>query len=106
MGWGMRTSLLSSLAFVLITWSVGAMADLSPVRVVENAADVHECSFVGQVTQSNGPFSIKTANRLLESALQEAANAGADTAIVRKSGHGGVLLDAFKCKKPPVPNKP
>ncbi len=41
-----------------------------------------------------------------QNALKEAAKAGADTAIVRKSGHSGVLVDAFKCNPPPVAKKP
>lgn len=94
------------IALLLVTWSLGTLADISPVRVVENEADVHECSFVGQVTQSNGLFSTKTANRMLQDALQEAAKAGADTVIVRSSGHGGVLVDAFKCNTSPLANKP
>jgi len=94
----------SIVTLVSLSWSLGALADISPVRIVDNDADVHECAFVGQITRSNGLFQTKTANRILQDALQEAAKAGADTVIVRKSAHSGVLVDAFKCKT--VASKP
>jgi hypothetical protein len=84
---------------------VGALADLSPVRIVEKDADVQQCTFVSQITGSNGLFQTKTASRILQSALREAAQAGADTVIVRKSAHSGVLVDAYKCKAAPAADK-
>jgi hypothetical protein len=83
---------------LLLVCAVHALADLSPVRIVEKDDDIKQCSFVGQITGSNGLFQTKTANKILQAALKEAAQAGADTVIVRKSAHSGVLVDAYKCK--------
>jgi hypothetical protein len=94
----------SIIILLLVTWSLRALADLSPVRIVENEADVRECMLLGQINASNGLFQTKTANKILQGALQEAAKAGADTVIVRKSAHSGVLLDAYRCK--PAADKP
>lgn len=83
---------------LLLVWSGVALAEIVSVRIVENEATVKHCEFVGQISASNGLFQIKTANRILQDALREAAEAGADTAIVRKSAHSGVLVDAYKCQ--------
>ncbi len=88
----------SIISLVLVTWSLGALADLSPVRIVDNDADVHECMLLGQIIRTNGLLQTKSVNKILQGALKEAADAGADTVIVRKSMHSGVTLDAYKCK--------
>ena len=91
---------------LLALWSVFAIAELSPVRVVDSDAQVRECAFVGQVNRANGLLQTKSANTILQDALHEAAKAGADTVIVRQSAHSGVLLDAYKCNASPAANKP
>jgi hypothetical protein len=80
-----------------IAWAAPLLAQISPVRVVEKEDDIRTCKFVGQILKSNGLFQTKTANRMLQEALQEAAKAKADTAIVRKSAHSGVTVDAYTC---------
>jgi len=95
-----------AIGLLLAAWSVLAVADLSPVRVVKDDAQVSACSFVGQITRTNGLFQTKSANKILQAAFQEAADAGADTVIVRQSAHSGVLLDAYKCNAIPAATKP
>ena len=82
---------------LFIVWALEALAQISPVRIVEREDDIRACKFVGQIVKANGLFQTKTANRMLQEALQEAAKAGADTAIVRKSAHSGVTVDVYAC---------
>jgi hypothetical protein len=82
---------------LLVAWGLKALAQISPVRVVEKDDEIRACKFVGQIIKSNGLFQTKTANRMLQEALQEAAKAKADTAIVRKSAHSGVTVDVYTC---------
>lgn len=84
-------------SLLLIAWALEALAQISPVRVVEKEDEIRACRFVGQIIKSNGLFQTKTANRMLQEALEEAAKAKADTAIVRKSAHSGVTVDAYTC---------
>ena len=93
-----NSAMRSIISVLLVTWSLGALADLSPVRTVDSDDDVSGCVFVGQITRSNGLLQTKPVSKILGAALKEAADAGADTVIMRKSTHGGVVLDAYKCK--------
>ena len=82
---------------LLLAWAFEGLGQISPVRVVEKEDDIRTCKFVGQIIKSNGLFQTKTANRMIQEALEEAAKAKADTAIVRKSAHSGVTVDAYTC---------
>jgi len=73
------------------------IAQVSPVRVVEKEEQIRACKFVGQIMKSNGLLQTKTADRLLQQALQDAAKLKADTAVVRKSAHSGVTIDVYMC---------
>ena len=85
------------IALLVAASALEGFAQISPVRVVEKEDEIQGCTFVGQIMKSNGLFQTKTANRILQEALQEAAKAKADTAIVRKSAHSGVTIDAYTC---------
>ena len=85
------------IALLVAACALEGSAQISPVRVVEREDEIRACTFVGQIMKSNGLFQTKTANRMLQEALQEAAKAKADTAIVRKSAHSGVTIDAYTC---------
>jgi hypothetical protein len=82
---------------LLVAWALEGLAQISPVRVVDKEDEIRACKFVGQIMKANGLFQTKTADRMLQEALQEAAKANADTAIVRKSAHSGVTVDVYAC---------
>jgi hypothetical protein len=48
-----------AIGFLLAVSSVCAIAELSPVRVVKDDAQVRECMFVGQINRTNGLLQTK-----------------------------------------------